>query len=164
MEHARIVLLQRRVGSRGEWKTRTARLEYPARGGWRKMDAAHAGFYLPAIEERGNFLSRYCRPFDRGNARRICRKVTLNRIHLVPSFRKLSLLRWGLLVLTLGGTLSESFSAAQFRVGTGTTDLQADDAMVIGGSILPHFAKGQEGKLRAVAIVVSDATDHRVAV
>ncbi|HKB04665.1 MAG TPA: hypothetical protein VKD90_20745 [Gemmataceae bacterium] len=40
------------------------------------------------------------------------------------------------------------------RVGAAAVELEADDDMVIGGSILPYKVKGQEGKLRAVAVVV----------
>jgi hypothetical protein len=44
--------------------------------------------------------------------------------------------------------------ASGVRVGTSAVELVADDAMVIGGGIGPGAAKGQEGQLRAVAIVV----------
>ncbi|MFO0946017.1 MAG: hypothetical protein U1D30_08730 [Planctomycetota bacterium] len=42
------------------------------------------------------------------------------------------------------------------RVGSATVDFQADDSMVIGGGIGPGKAQGQEGKLRAVAVVLGD--------
>src|SRR5262245_59576553 len=42
---------------------------------------------------------------------------------------------------------------ADVRVGAAAAELEADDEMVIGGSILPYKVKGQEGKLRAVAVV-----------
>lgn len=47
-------------------------------------------------------------------------------------------------------------SAAEpaLRVGAAVAEFEADDTMVIGGGILPGRAKGQEGKLRAVAVVV----------
>jgi hypothetical protein len=44
--------------------------------------------------------------------------------------------------------------AATVRAGAAAVELEADDDMVIGGSILPYKVKGQEGKLRAVATVV----------
>jgi hypothetical protein len=40
------------------------------------------------------------------------------------------------------------------RVGAAAVDLAADDSMVIAGGILPRFVKGQEGKLRAAAVVL----------
>src|SRR5262249_45384250 len=40
------------------------------------------------------------------------------------------------------------------RVGAAEAEFRADDNMVIGGGILPGKAVGQEGKLRAVAVVV----------
>ena len=66
--------------------------------------------------------------------------------------------------LAAGGGIGASILAADVRVGAAAVDLQADDTMVIGGSILPRFAKGQEGKLRAVAIVVQDTQGRRVAI
>ena len=41
--------------------------------------------------------------------------------------------------------------------------LSADDGMVIGGGIGPGKARGQEGELRASALVIEDAHRHRVA-
>mgnify|MGYP005849446817 CR=1 FL=1 len=43
------------------------------------------------------------------------------------------------------------------RVGTAAVELQADDGMVIAGGIEPRFARGQEGRLRATALVVEGA-------
>lgn len=40
------------------------------------------------------------------------------------------------------------------RVGAADAEFEADDGMVIGGGILPGKATGQEGKLRAVAVVI----------
>ena len=40
------------------------------------------------------------------------------------------------------------------RVGAAEAEFVADDGMVIGGGILPGKAVGQEGKLRAVAVVI----------
>lgn len=50
------------------------------------------------------------------------------------------------------------------RVGSATVDFHADDSMVIGGGIGPGRAQGQEGKLRAVAVVLADARDTRLAI
>jgi neutral ceramidase len=44
--------------------------------------------------------------------------------------------------------------ASELRVGAAAKTLDATDAMVIGGSIGPVYAKGQEGQLRASAVVI----------
>src|SRR5262245_21059314 len=51
---------------------------------------------------------------------------------------------------------------ADVRVGAAAAELEADDDMVIGGSILPHKVKGQEGKLRAVAVVIEKPGSGKV--
>jgi hypothetical protein len=53
---------------------------------------------------------------------------------------------------------------ARLRVGAAAVDLEADDSMVIGGSIHAGKAKGQEGKLRAVAVVVEHPGTGAVAI
>lgn len=40
------------------------------------------------------------------------------------------------------------------RIGTGAAEILADDSMVIAGGILPVFASGQEGRLRASAVAI----------
>jgi neutral ceramidase len=45
-------------------------------------------------------------------------------------------------------------AADDWKVGAATSEMLADDSMVIGGGIGPGFAKGQEGKLQATAIVI----------
>lgn len=63
-----------------------------------------------------------------------------------------------LAALTLSVILvsSPSLAAEGLKAGAAAKDLQADDSLVIGGGIGPGKAKGQEGKLRAVALVVED--------
>ncbi|MCX7887627.1 MAG: hypothetical protein N3B01_10305 [Verrucomicrobiae bacterium] len=56
---------------------------------------------------------------------------------------------WLLLLLTTRAAMT-----ANLCVGTGAVELEADDSMIIAGGILPRTVKGQEGKLRAVAIVL----------
>ena len=69
----------------------------------------------------------------------------------------LSLLCIWMMVLLSG---RECFAAenatrsANLHVGAAAVELEADDSMIIAGGILPGKAKGQEGKLRAVAVVV----------
>lgn len=53
--------------------------------------------------------------------------------------------------------------AADVRVGAAAVELEADDSMVIGGSILPYTVAGQEGKLRATAVVVEKPGGGKVA-
>ena len=64
-----------------------------------------------------------------------------------------------LLVLACGG----GASAGELKAGAAAVDLVADDAMVIGGGIGPHKVVGQEGKLRASAIVIEDPQGAKVA-
>jgi neutral ceramidase len=47
-----------------------------------------------------------------------------------------------------------SQAADGWKVGSATSEMTADDAMVIGGGIGPGLTKGQEGKLQATAIVI----------
>lgn len=46
---------------------------------------------------------------------------------------------------------------SSLRVGAAAAEFEADDSMEIGGSILPGHVRGQEGKLRAVAVVIEQA-------
>ncbi len=57
---------------------------------------------------------------------------------------------WGLGVRTT----TTAAEPSTLRVGAAAVDLVADDAMVIGGGIGPGRTAGQEGKLRAVAVVL----------
>ncbi|OAI55431.1 hypothetical protein AYO49_05570 [Verrucomicrobiaceae bacterium SCGC AG-212-N21] len=43
------------------------------------------------------------------------------------------------------------------RVGAAAVEIPAHDSMIIGGSILARYVKGQEGKLRATAVVLRSA-------
>jgi len=70
-------------------------------------------------------------------------------------FRRSSVL---CLSLLLACASQETPSSGRLRVGAAAVELEADDAMVIGGSIHAGRAQGQEGKLRAVAVVL----DHPV--
>lgn len=49
------------------------------------------------------------------------------------------------------------------RVGAAAVELEADDEMVIGGGILPYQVKGQDGQLRAVAVVIEKPGSGTVA-
>jgi neutral ceramidase len=54
-------------------------------------------------------------------------------------------------------------SAGELKVGASASRLVADDSMVIGGGIGPHKAVGQEGELRATAVVIEDPQGTKVA-
>ena len=57
-----------------------------------------------------------------------------------------------------------STTVAGLRVGTASVNLEADDSMVVAGSILPRHVKGQEGELRAVAIVLEKPPAPKLAI
>jgi hypothetical protein len=59
--------------------------------------------------------------------------------------------------------LCATAAAQELKAGAAAANLAADDAMVIGGGIGPGKAKGQEGELRASAVVLEDAQGQRVA-
>jgi hypothetical protein len=73
------------------------------------------------------------------------------RIHLPQDFWCITLFFW------LSGCLGASVAApslAGCKVGGGVAELVADDSMVIAGGITAGRVKGQEGQLRAVAVVL----------
>lgn len=51
-----------------------------------------------------------------------------------------------------------------FHVGAASAEFEADDSMVIAGGILPGKAAGQEGKLRAVAVVLEKKPFGKLAI
>lgn len=59
------------------------------------------------------------------------------------------------------GTLQ---TVAGVRVGASAVDLQADNSMPLSGGIEPGKASGQEGQLRAVAIVLAKGSQERLAI
>ena len=67
------------------------------------------------------------------------------------------------LLLTLLTCLPALAADGSLRVGTAAVKLVADDSMVIAGSILPGTRSGQEGELRAVAIVVQGPKGNKAA-
>ena len=60
------------------------------------------------------------------------------------------------------GLISSSVSAGELRAGAASKRLEADDGMVVGGSIGPVHLKGQEGELRASAVVVEGPDGGKV--
>jgi neutral ceramidase len=66
------------------------------------------------------------------------------------------------ILLTLASGVAAQ-TARPVRVGAAAVELEADDSMVIGGGILPGKATGQEGKLRATAVVIEKPGGGKVA-
>lgn len=64
--------------------------------------------------------------------------------------------------LSLAGWVAAA--APDLRVGAAAADFIADDTMPIGGSILAGTARGQEGRLRAVAVVLEKPGDGKLAI
>jgi hypothetical protein len=50
------------------------------------------------------------------------------------------------------------------KVGAAAAELEADDSMVIAGGIHPRYVKGQEGKLRAAAVVLEKTPSQKLAI
>src|SRR5262245_3266607 len=53
---------------------------------------------------------------------------------------------------------------AALHVGAAAAEFEADDTMVIAGGITPGKASGQEGKLRAVAVVLEQRPSGKIAI
>src|SRR5215208_6993038 len=72
-----------------------------------------------------------------------------------------------LLLFLAVGCVSAVFAAEQhagLRVGTAAVEFQATDEMIIAGGITAGKAKGQEGKLRAVATVLEQEGSGKIAI
>jgi neutral ceramidase len=67
------------------------------------------------------------------------------------------------LTVCLAIACARATAADDLKAGAAAEVLQADDSMVIGGGIGPGKAKGQEGELRASALVVEDEHGGKVA-
>lgn len=71
------------------------------------------------------------------------------------------LIRLTALLLCIGTTLlamRETRAAEPLKVGSATSEMKAEDSMVIGGGIGPGMVSGQEGKLQATAVVIHGNT------
>jgi len=71
-----------------------------------------------------------------------------------------------LLILLPFATVLQTWAAesAGLKVGVAAIELNADDSMVIAGGIHPRYVKGQEGKLRVVAIVLQSGPSETLAI
>lgn len=70
----------------------------------------------------------------------------------------------GAVCLSLTAATDGAVYAAGLKVGAAAVELEADDSMVIAGGIHPRYVKGQEGKLRAVAVVLEKAGQDKLAI
>ena len=68
-----------------------------------------------------------------------------------------------LLAILIALSTAGSVRGGELKAGAAAVDLVADDTMVIGGGIGPHKVVGQEGKLRASAVVIEDPHGAKVA-
>ena len=68
------------------------------------------------------------------------------------------------LVVAVWPWIPPSADAADLKVGAGAAEMQGEDSMVTAGGIGPGHLPGQEGKLRAVAIVLEKPQDEKVAI
>jgi hypothetical protein len=71
--------------------------------------------------------------------------------------------RTSLLAIALLALICPESMAGELRAGAAAVALAADDFMVIGGGISPGKAHGQEGELRAAALVVEDRMGELIA-
>src|SRR4051812_18073875 len=71
--------------------------------------------------------------------------------------------RTSLLSIALLVLFSLGSKAGELRAGAAAVALTADDSIVIGGGIGPGKAHGQEGELRAAALVLEDRVGERIA-
>ncbi len=58
----------------------------------------------------------------------------------------------------------DEIKEGEIRVGAAAVNIESDDSMVIAGGIFPRFVKGQEGELRAVAVVIEKPSQNKIAI
>jgi neutral ceramidase len=63
-----------------------------------------------------------------------------------------------------GSASPNAQTVAGLKVGAAAAEFEAEDSMVIAGGITPGKAKGQEGKLRAVAVVLEKPGQAKLAI
>jgi putative membrane-bound dehydrogenase-like protein len=80
--------------------------------------------------------------------------------------KQLDAVQRGLAAYHRGDGRAESvpLSAPDVRVGAAAVNLRSDGTMVIAGSIEPHYAAEQEGELRAVAVVIEQPGQAKLAI
>ena len=69
-----------------------------------------------------------------------------------------------LLTRSISHGADKSSQTTGLRVGAATAEFVAEDSMVIAGGITPGKATGQEGKLRAVAVVLAHKSSGKLAI
>src|SRR3954471_18648928 len=75
-----------------------------------------------------------------------------------------TLMKYAFCVALMLGLSATCLAAADVRCGAAAVNIEADDSMVIGGGIGPGKATGQEGELRAVAVVLQKPGAAKVAI
>lgn len=91
----------------------------------------------------------------------------LDRIRAQPTWKSRMDLRFRLIVIcafALASASQRAHAADALRVGAAAVNVPADDSMVLGGMMGPTWAKGQEGELRATAVVVEQPGSGKVAI
>ncbi|MGB6041695.1 MAG: hypothetical protein WBF93_00945 [Pirellulales bacterium] len=73
-------------------------------------------------------------------------------------------MRFSLVLTLLCWLPAAGLLASDLNVGAAAVNLQADDRMVIAGSIGPKFAQGQEGELRVTAVVIEKPGQTKLAI
>jgi hypothetical protein len=76
----------------------------------------------------------------------------------------LSLRLLAISVFTTASSLQVALADDGLRVGAAAVNVPADDTMVLGGMMGPTWAKGQEGELRATAVVIEKPGSGKVAI
>src|SRR5437867_193185 len=86
--------------------------------------------------------------------------------HLLPMLAHKLLLRLFLtaFVICISHAIAAELPTSGVRVGTAAAEFEADDDMIIAGGITAGKAQGQEGKLRAVAIVLEKEPFGKLAI
>ncbi|WP_422925403.1 hypothetical protein [Singulisphaera sp. PoT] len=74
----------------------------------------------------------------------------------------MNIFKLSLASLVVATSIGAAVQAAEVKAGAAAKNLTADDSLVIGGGIGPHKVMGQEGELRASAIVVEDPKGQKV--
>jgi len=67
-------------------------------------------------------------------------------------------------LISSGAGAAGRAQAGELAVGAAAVELAADDSMPIAGGIQPRYFKGQEGQLRAVAVVLQRSASERMAI
>src|SRR5436190_6147952 len=98
--------------------------------------------------------------------RRLCRELLRRPRSDAPNpwFMRKFLSLCVLFVVSAAQAADKTAPNGGLSVGAATAEFEADDSMVIAGGITPGRATGQEGKLRAVAVVLEKKSSGKLAI